>query len=85
MIIRIKKLEVLNDYKLYVVFDDDKSVIYDLKEDIETLPGYSDLRDVAGLLNHVQLDQSRTCVFWNDYIDLASDIIYEYGTECKSA
>lgn len=24
---------------------------------------------------------SRTCVFWNDRIDLASDTIYEYGKQ----
>ena len=32
-----------------------------------------------GLFKQVQLDSSRTCVFWNDEIDLASDSIYKYG------
>ena len=49
-----------------------------VKDDMH-LPGYHLLRDMAGLFQSVQLDQSRTCVFWNDEIDLPSDIIYEYG------
>ncbi len=31
------------------------------------------------LFNQVQLDSSRTCVYWNEDIDLPSDSIYEYG------
>lgn len=69
------------DYSLSVTFDDDKSVIYDVKDDINQLEDYKDLVTVHGLFNHVQLDESRTCVFWNDRIDLPSDTIYEYGEE----
>ena len=43
------------------------------------LPGDQWLRDVTGLFQQVQLDKSRTCVYWNDEIDLPSDTIYEYG------
>lgn len=85
MIIRIKTLKPLDDYKLLVSFDDGKTVIYDLKDDMKKLPGYDDLKNITGLFNHVQLDESRTCVFWNDYIDLPSDTIYEYGTDYKIA
>lgn len=30
-----------------------------------------------------QLDSSRTCIFWNDRVDLASDTILEYGVVQK--
>ena len=40
---------------------------------------YQDLKNRKGLFNSVQVDASRTCVFWTDDIDLPSDIIYEYG------
>ena len=79
MIPRIKTLEPLENYCLRIVFDDGKKVLYDVNEDINELPGYSDLKSIYGLFNQVQLDSSRTCVFWNDYIDLPSDTIYEYG------
>ena len=77
MIPRIKTVDPLPDYKLKVLFDDGKTVIYNVKEDIETIESYKDLAVVQGLFEQVQLDESRTCVYWNDQIDLPSDTIYE--------
>ena len=78
MIQRIKSVSALPDFRLSVLFDDGRQVLYDVKDDF-SLPNYSALRDVYGLFNQVQLDKSRTCVYWNDEIDLPSDTIYEYG------
>jgi len=77
MIPKIKNVTPLPNFILQIVFDDGKSGIYDVKEDIDTLDGYKDLENIYGLFNQVQLDESRTCVFWNEYIDLPSDAIYE--------
>ena len=79
MIPRIKKLQPKEGFRLLVEFDDGKRVIYDVNSDINYIPSYQDLRTINGLFNSVQLDASRTCVFWTDDIDLPSDIIYEYG------
>ena len=80
MIERISSITPLPDYMLDVSFDDGKRVIYDVKEDMG-LPGYSALMEVFGLFEQVRIDESRTCVYWNDYIDLPSHAIYEYGKE----
>jgi hypothetical protein len=80
MIPRIKSVTPLENYILHVVFDDGKTVLYDVKDDIQTIPSYEDLRTIQGLFQQVKLDESRTCIFWNDFIDLPSDAIYEYGT-----
>lgn len=69
----------MDDYILHVIFDDGKSVLYDVKEDIEEIESYKDLMTIHGLFDQVKLDSSRTVVFWNDHIDLPSDAIYEYG------
>lgn len=79
MIPRIKTVTPLSDYRLHVVFDDGKAVIYDVKEDIQEIESYKELEAVHGLFECVQLDESRTCVYWNDFIDLPSDTLYEYG------
>jgi len=79
MVERIKSITPLDNYALLVEFDDGVTVQYDMNEDINTLPGYDDLKNIPGLWEQVQLDESCTCVFWNDYIDLASDTIYQYG------
>ncbi|MCQ2574210.1 MAG: hypothetical protein MJ182_09975 [Treponema sp.] len=52
MIPRIKSIVDRSDYKLEVLFDDGKRVLYDVAEDIKQIP---------------------------DFMDLASDSIYEYG------
>ena len=83
MMPRIKHLEPLENYFLFVEFDDGKSVLYDVKEDMRDIPSYRTLMTIYGLFKQVQLDSSRTCVFWNDEIDLPSDTIYEYGRDCS--
>ena len=80
MIRRIQSLQTIADYRLHVVFDDGRAVVYDVKEDMN-LPGYRALMTVGGLFEQARLDASRTCVFWNDAIDLPSDTIYEYGKD----
>ena len=74
MIPRIKNVTPMPNYCLRVVFDDGKAVLYDVKDDMDQIESYRDLRTICGLFDQVQLDHSRTCVFWNDRIDLPSDI-----------
>lgn len=84
MIPRIKSVKTIKDFWLQVVFDDGHECFYDVNEDIATIKSYEDLKNIHGLFEQVQLDESRTCVFWNDYIDLPSDVLYEYGKAEKT-
>lgn len=77
MIPRIKDIKPLENYMLYVVFKDGKKGFYNVSEDIEQIPQFEDLKTINGLFKQVQIDESRTCVFWSDFIDLPSDAIYE--------
>ena len=79
MIPRIKSVKPVGQFFLEVVFDDGKKCIYNVEEDINQIKSYEDLRDIPGLFQQVRLDTSRTCVYWNDRIDLSSDTIDEYG------
>ena len=79
MIPRIKTIKPIENYKLIVTFDSGQKVLYDVQDDIDTLEDFEPLKSVYGLFNQVQLDTSRTIVYWNDRIDLPSDIILEYG------
>ena len=81
MIPRIKSIRPLKNYILAVEFEDGKKVLYDMKEDIDTLPGYDDLKVIPNLFEQAEVDENRTCVCWTEDIDLASDILYEYGLE----
>lgn len=83
MIPRVKEIAPIADFKLHIVFDDGKTVIYDVKEDIKTIPSYALLESEDGLFEQVRLDSSRSRVYWNDKIDLPSDILYEYGEQAN--
>ncbi len=81
MIPRIRSVKPLKNFILYITFDDGKKCFYDVGKDIECIKGYEDLKYIYGLFEQVKLDKSRTCVFWNDFIDLPSDILYEFATK----
>ena len=66
MLPRIKEVKPMPDYCLRIVFDDGRKVLYDVKEDMDQIESYRDLATIHGLFNQVQLDPSRTCVYWND-------------------
>ena len=85
MLIRIKELKTLPNYILAIEFDDGKMVLYDVKEDMNDIASYRDLMHINGLFEQAMLDESRTCVVWNENIDLPSDILYEYGKPIGTA
>jgi len=76
---RIKKVEPLSDFRLYIEFDEGEPVIYNVEEDIETIPDFQILKTEAGLFKNFQVDESRTCLYWSDRVDLPSDTLQEYG------
>lgn len=80
MIPRIKQITPLNGYKLLVDFDEGRRCVYDVSVDIRQIPDFAELETLPGLFESATLDSSRTCVVWNDRIDLPSDTIYEYAT-----
>ena len=79
MIPRIKSIEPKADYKLLVNFDEGRRVVYDVAEDIRNVEAFRELETLPGLFCNARLDSSRTCVIWNERVDLPSDTIYEYG------
>lgn len=49
MIQRIKSIKPIKNYILEADFDDGRRVLYDVNNDIETLPGYDNLKNIHGL------------------------------------
>lgn len=80
MIPRIRAVKPLENYILYIAFDDGKEVNYDVKSDMNEWESYRILGE-KGLFFQVQVDESRTVVYWNEDVDFPSDILYEYGKE----
>jgi hypothetical protein len=84
MIPRIKQLNAMPDYRLRAVFDGGEEVVYDVRDDIATIPDFSVLRTETGLFENFRLDESRTVVSWSESVDLPSDTILEYGEWVKT-
>ena len=76
---RIDRLEPLEGLRLRVRFDDGVTVMYNVSKDVAAIPSYLPLITEPTLFFQAQLDESRTCVYWSDEIDLPSDVIYEHG------
>ncbi len=55
MLPRIKQIEAQDNFILHVIFDDGKTVLYDVKEDIQTLPTYRSLMTEYGLFKNSNL------------------------------
>ena len=79
MIPRISRIEPMADFKIRVTFDEGRTVVYDVGVDIKEIKAFEDLKTLPYLFKNATLDSSRTCIVWNDRIDLPSDTIYEYG------
>ena len=46
---KIKSVKDRNDFKLDVIFDDGKHVLYDVYEDIKQIPDFKPLETLTGL------------------------------------
>ena len=79
MIPRISRIEPMADFKIRVTFDEGRTVVYDVGVDIKEIRAFEDLKSLPYLFKNATLDSSRTCIVWNERIDLPSDTIYEYG------
>jgi hypothetical protein len=79
MIPRIKSVKPQDNYKLLIQFDGGETVLYNVLEDIDVIDDFGPLKTERGLFENVQLDESRTCIYWSDRIDLPSDTLLEYG------
>lgn len=79
MIPRISRIEPMADFKIRVTFDEGRTVVYDVGVDIKEIRAFEDLKTLPYLFKNATLDSSRTCIVWNERIDLPSDTIYEYG------
>ncbi|MBR4543522.1 MAG: DUF2442 domain-containing protein, partial [Lachnospiraceae bacterium] len=69
MIPRIKSVKPQDNYKLLIQFDGGETVIYNVMEDIDAIDDFVPLKTERGLFENVQLDDSRTCIYWSDRID----------------
>jgi hypothetical protein len=80
---KIKKLKPLEEYKLYVEYDDGVNILYDLKWDFVMLLDFTDLKEIPGLFESVHIDEKGDNIVWREDLYLPIDIVYDYGKKCE--
>ena len=79
MIPKIASIKAKENFCLEVLFKRGERVLYDVGDDISTISEFEVLKTEPHLFENVQVDESGTCIYWNDRIDLPSDTLLEYG------
>lgn len=76
---KIESVEPLENFILFVVFKSGEKKYYDVKQLFETIPAFKDLINITGLFKQVKVDTQGYGIFWNEYIDLSGNELWENG------
>ena len=82
MLIRVKKVEYLCDYKLKILFSDGKTKIIDFEDWISEAKSFylKPLKDLD-FFKAVRLDEQRYSICWPNGADFCPDVLYAKGQE----
>ncbi len=76
---KITKVEPLDDLKILATFNCGTKKLYDMHKTIERHEEFNDLINIKGLFEQVKVDCSGFGIVWNDYLDLASEYVWDNG------
>lgn len=76
---RIKYIEPLSGYRLFVIFDTGDIKVYSLSERLQSIP-FTALQDEQ-LFNQAHIANGGYGVIWNDEIDLSEYELWTKGVE----
>lgn len=83
MLVRVKKVKYLSDYKLKIIFSDGKTKIIDFENWIREGKGY--LKPLKNLeyFKKVKIDDCLYTICWPNGADFCPDVLYEIGTSIE--
>jgi len=79
---KIKKVKVLEEFKLKVEFVNGIEKIYDMEKIINKMEEFYLLKNKQ-LFNEVKVDVGGLGISWNEDIDISSEELWENGQEIK--
>jgi hypothetical protein len=79
---KVKFIEALDDYKLFVIFDNGTIKIYSIKEKLNE-EAFTPLKD-TNLFRKVHVASGGYGIIWNDEIDLSEYELWKNGTQVSS-
>lgn len=81
MFYKIKKVEPLDNFILYVTFQNDVKKYYDLKLLFDKWQEFKILQDNIKLFFNVKVDNGGYGVSWNEELDLSCNELWENGKD----
>lgn len=79
MFYKVKSVEPLDDFILFVTFENGHKKYYDLKPLLNKNSNFKDLKRIHGLFNLVQVDNGGYGISWNENIDLSCNELWKNG------
>lgn len=78
---RIKEVKPLEKYTILAVFQNGIEKTYDMRELYPVFPQFRDFEKIPGLFEQVKVDVGGYGIYWNDFLDLDAEDIWEDGKE----
>jgi len=79
---KIKFVEALEDFRLFVIFDNGTIKIYSMKNKLDS-KAFASLADIS-LFRKVHVDSGGYGIIWNDEIDLSEYELWKNGIQVSS-
>ncbi|MBP3832053.1 MAG: DUF2442 domain-containing protein [Clostridia bacterium] len=81
MFYKIKTVEPLDNFILYITFENDIKKYYDLKILFDKWQEFKILQDNIKLFSNVKVDNGGYGISWNEEIDISCNELWENGKE----
>jgi len=81
MFYKIKTVEPLDNFILYITFENDIKKYYDLKLLFDKWQEFKILQDNIKLFSNVKVDNGGYGISWNEEIDISCNELWENGKE----
>ncbi len=81
MFYKIKTVEPLDNFILYVTFENDVKKYYDLKLLFDKWQDFKELQNNKKLFSNVKVDNGGYGISWNEELDLSCNELWENGKE----
>ena len=80
---RIKKVKYICDYKLKILFSDNKTKIVDFEDKLKKAKGIFLPLKKQEYFSQVALDDCQLSICWPNGADICPDLLYEMGEEVQ--
>ncbi|MDR3048378.1 MAG: DUF2442 domain-containing protein [Elusimicrobiota bacterium] len=83
MFYKIKSVQPLSQYNLFVEFENNETREYDVSRLFDEIEEFKAFATVKGLFEQVKVDKGGYGIMWNSKLDLSCNELYENGRKLQ--